>query len=61
MQNKMDVQEVDGFCENKGFILDKKKRKRKTNDTNPGHFWSVIEDVKLKFNLRTFASRDHHI
>ena len=46
LQNKMDVQEVNGFFENEGFILDKKKRKRETNDTNPEHFWSVIEDVK---------------
>ena len=36
LQNKTEAQDEDRFCENEGFILDKKKkRKTETNDTNP--------------------------
>ncbi|XP_063414526.1 uncharacterized protein LOC134696595 isoform X1 [Mytilus trossulus] len=33
------------MCPNEGFILDKKRKKRETNDPNPKHFWSVLEEV----------------
>ena len=37
LRNKKEAQDEDRFCENEGFILDKKKRKTETNDTNPEH------------------------
>ena len=37
LRNKTEAQDEDRFCENEGFVLDKKKRKTETNDTNPEH------------------------
>ena len=49
------------MCPNEGFILDKKRKKRETNDPNPEHFWSVLEEVNLickkKFDENSWGAK----
>ncbi|XP_071143025.1 uncharacterized protein [Mytilus edulis] len=49
------------MCPDEGFILDKKRKKRETNDPNPEHFWSVLEEVNLickkKFDENSWGAK----
>ena len=56
-QDKIDAKDVDGFCENEGFIIDK-KRKGETNDTNQEHLHVTIALSRI-LSLSHFSASYH--